>query len=153
MPYQSLSLNHNPLPQPYLFCSTTHTNTNHQTHADQKPTPSNHQTNKATDQKPTPPIWNPPGQTHSKKIITGATIGATNDQPNRSTHRSTDPPFQTHHQPIPTHQSKPSSPIHDQRPTSATTHLSHNPTMTQTSDPTTTHNPFKHWSQPKNKKP
>ena len=30
-------------------------------------------------------------QTHSKKIITGATIKATDNQPNRSTHRSTDP--------------------------------------------------------------
>ena len=46
-----------------------------------------------------------------KKIITRATIGATNDQPNQST----DPPFQTHHQPILAHQSKPSSPIHDER--------------------------------------
>ena len=28
----------------------------------------------------TQPIWNPPEQTHSKKIITGATIEATDDQ-------------------------------------------------------------------------
>ena len=50
----------------------------------------------------------PPEKTHSKKIITEATIGATDDQPNRSI----DPPYQTHHQPIPTHRSKPSSLIH-----------------------------------------
>ena len=31
-----------------------------------------------------------------KKIITGATIGATDDQPKRSTHWSTNPPFHTH---------------------------------------------------------
>ena len=61
----------------------------------------------------------PSEQTHSKKIITGATIRATDDQPNRSTHQSTDPPFPTHwstdpnhHQPIPAHRSKPSSLIH-----------------------------------------
>ena len=35
----------------------------------------------------------PPEQTHSKKIVTRATIEATDDQPNWSTHRSTDPPF------------------------------------------------------------
>ena len=78
------------------------------------------QQTQATDQKPTPPISNPAylkptGANQLKKIITGATIGATDDQPNRSTHRSKDLLFQTHHQPIPAHRSKPSSPIHDER--------------------------------------
>ena len=63
----------------------------------------------------------PSKQTHSKKIITEAIIGATDDQPNQSTHRSTDPSIQTHrstnpnhHQPIPTHRSKPNPPIQTQ---------------------------------------
>ena len=87
----------------------THTNTNHQ----QSHTHTNHQTSWSQQQpphppfkppiskpkpsinKPTLPIWNP---SHRKypKIITGATIGATDDQPKWSTHRSTDPPFQTY---------------------------------------------------------
>ena len=38
----------------------------------------------------------PPEQTNSKKITTGATIGAIDVQPNRFTRQSTDPPIQTH---------------------------------------------------------
>ena len=50
-----------------------------------------------------------------KKIITEATIQATNDQPNRSTHQSTDPPFQTHRSIDPNPSStNPSPPIQTQ---------------------------------------
>ena len=60
-----------------------------------EPTTATTPTTQATNQKPTPPIWNP-GHWKYPKIITEVTIGATNDQPKRSTHRSTDPSFQTH---------------------------------------------------------
>ena len=100
----------------------SHTHTNHQTSWSQqrpphpppkppisKPKPSirnprrkfetqttdqkNHHRSKPIQKKSSP---EPPNQTHSKKIITKATIEATDDQPNRFTHQSTDPPFQTH---------------------------------------------------------
>ena len=120
----------------------THTNTNHQqshTHKhklsnhQQNHTHTNHQTSWSQQQpshpppkplisKPKPPIRNPRRrfETHrskpiQKKIIIGATIRATDDQPHRSTHQSIDSPFQTHHQPIPAHQSKPSLSIHNER--------------------------------------
>ena len=130
-----------PNPSPHTHKNTnhqtinkaTHTNTNHQ----QSHTHTNHQTSWSQQRPPHPPskpliskpklpiknprcrfetqpIWNPSEQTHSKKIITGATIRATDDQPNRPTHQSTDPPFQTHHQLIPAHRSKPSLLIHDE---------------------------------------
>ena len=130
-----------PNPSPHTHKNTnhqtinkaTHTNTNHQ----QSHTHTNHQTSWSQQRPPHPPskplisksklpiknprcrfetqlIWNPSEQTHSKKIIIGATIRATDDQPNRPTHQSTNPPFQTHHQLIPAHRSKPSSLIHDE---------------------------------------
>ena len=53
--------------------------------------------------------------------------------------------------PDPTHFSHNTRPKYRTQPTSTTTQTP-DPTMTQTLDPTTTHNPFRHRSQPKKKK-
>ena len=114
--------------------------TDHHTHHPSQQRPP-HPPPKPLISKPKPPIRNPRRQfeTHrskliQKKIITEATIGATDDQPNRSTHQSTDPPFQTHHQSILAYNPLQPQPNHDPN-----TRPKPWP-MTQTPDPTTTHN-------------
>ena len=86
----------------------------------------------------------PTGANPLKKIITGATIGATDDQPTRSTHRSTDPLFQTHHQPIPAYRSNHDpntrpNPLQPQHQTQIPnpTHFNHNPNTGPNHDPNT----------------
>ena len=58
----------------------------------------------------------PPEQTHSKKITTGATIGAIDVQPNRFTRQSTDPPIQTHRSTDPNPPSTNPSPLIQTQP-------------------------------------
>ena len=90
-----------------------------------------------------PPIWNPPEQTHSKNIITGATNDPPTDQqiyrfkPIHPPINPTDPPTKpsstinnTHHTHAVTHESN-TGPTTQPRPK----HRTQNPTTTQTLDP------------------
>ena len=154
--------------QPFFFSQAPSTSSTNHKH---KPTPikkNHHQTRFETQTRPeqtitttqprfeTQPIWNPLEQTHSKKIIIGATSATTQPQPQPMTHfnrRSmTNDPF------IPTRRSTTNDPlqlpIHDQRPASSQladpqpqpNHTNPQPTTHNHADPqpTTTTNPCRH---------
>ena len=89
---------------------------NHQSHNPKAtPPPSNQNQMIKPKQKPNDQTKTKSKPMH-KKITIGATTGATDDQPNRSTHRSTDPLIQTHRS------TNPNPPSTDPRPPIQTQH-------------------------------